>query len=123
MGLTFIEDKPNYVWYGKFMNDYPLPEGVNKEDLGKCNHVIQVPDSHYEIGVVKDKDKEEYNLIYDFWRGQQIEKVCGGRTLGKLKAKYTITELQLKLKAKKAKYREEQKEKDGQKIKRFIINT
>lgn len=124
MELTFIEDKSEYTWYGRYMNDWPLPKGVKQEDLGKCDHVIQVPGSYYEIGVVKSKDKEEYNLIYDFWQGKEIEAACGGRELGKLKGKYTIAELQLKLKAKKAKYKEEQKTNESeQKIKRFIINT
>jgi hypothetical protein len=104
LNCKLIKNQKNYKWYGTFIGDYPLPDGVKEEDLGKCDHIISVPGSEYEIGVVKQGNK--YNLIYDFWGGQKIEEVCGGRKLGKIKQGYTIETLKGKLAKKKAKIKE-----------------
>jgi hypothetical protein len=125
LGCTFVKDQKTYAWWGRHEGDYPIPEGMTKEELGKCNHAIKVPGASWEIGVIKEKDKEFYRLIYDFYggRGRDIEKVCGDK-LGKLKGAYTISELKEKLKTKRAKHREENKVNEkGQKIRRFVINT
>jgi hypothetical protein len=120
LGCTLIKNQKTYKWWGRYEGDYPLPDGFEVKDMGKCEHAIRVPDANWEIGVVKDPlNKKNYKLIYDFYgeEGEKIERVCGSK-LGKFKGAYTIAEIQQTLKKKKAKFREEQK---GQ-IKRFIIN-
>jgi hypothetical protein len=79
LGGEFKEGQKNYKWYGKFMNDYPLPEGLKVEDLGKCNHAISFPGkAQYEIGVIQSKDNpKNYNLLYDFWNSGGLNKVVG----------------------------------------------
>lgn len=115
LGCTFIPNKHDYKWWGSHVGDYPLPEGMTKEEMGKCNHAIKVPGADWEIGVVKEKDGKSHKLIYDFYggEGQKIHKVCG-ENLGKLKQRYTIDALKNKVKDKK-KIKEEQLE--GKKVK------
>ena len=102
LGCEFIKDKKEYAWYGVHVGDYPLPEGMTKEEMGKCNHAIKVPGANWEIGVVKEKDGKSYKLIYDFFgdEGRKIHNVCG-ENLGKLKQRYTIDALKNKIKDKK----------------------
>lgn len=111
IGCKFIKDKKEYNWWGRHVGDYPLPEGMTVEEMGKCDHVIKVPGAEWEIGVVKEKDEKGYKLIYDFYgeKGKAIERVCGPQ-LGKLKQRYTIEALKNKVKDKK-KIKEEQLEK------------
>jgi len=78
LGVKFIEGKKNYEWWGHSVGDYPLPKGFTAEDLGKCDHVIQVPGVKYEVGVVPLKDKSGYTLLYDFYgNGQGLLKKFG----------------------------------------------
>ena len=87
MGFTFIKDKKNYEWFGKFMNDTPLPEGVQVKDLGHCDHAISVPGCKYEVGVVKKGNHHE--LIWDYWGSGGLDKKIG-KNGGLLKQAYTI---------------------------------
>lgn len=83
LGCTFVEGKKNYTWYGRHVGDYPLPEGVKKSDLGKCSHVIQVPGTKYEVGLVEQEDGS-YEFMFDFWGpGQVITKKLGTEVDGK----------------------------------------
>jgi hypothetical protein len=65
-GAVFVEGQTRYRWFGESVGDYPLPEGITKEQLGKCSHVIRVPGVEYEIGVVQ-KPNGHWTLAYDFW--------------------------------------------------------
>jgi hypothetical protein len=58
-----------YRWYGRYMRDSPLPEGIKEEDLGRCNYKITFPDmpNAYEIGVLQHGN--ELELLYDYWAG------------------------------------------------------
>ena len=98
LGLTFMENRNTYKWYGRFMGDYPLPDGFNVEDLGKCDHAINVPGCRYEIGVIKTP-QGKYQLLWDFWHAGGLEKKLG-KGAGKLKQAYAkakiITEAKLK---------------------------
>lgn len=85
--LEFCEGQKTYTWYGKWVGDTPLPEGISIDALGKCDHAIRVPGANYEIGIVKTGNK--YRLLYDYWRAGKLEKVLG-KGLGKLKQAYTI---------------------------------
>jgi hypothetical protein len=64
-------EKKTYNWYGRSVGDYPLPEGITKEDLGKCDFAIGVKDNPeaYEVGVIKKKDGTGYTLMGDFYKG------------------------------------------------------
>lgn len=70
-GMQLVLGKTKYKWYGRFMQDYPLPSGIAEKDLGKCNHCIEIPNDNqsYSVGVVKEKNSEEYSLLFDFWSG------------------------------------------------------
>jgi len=98
LGLQFLENRRNYNWYGEFMGDYPLPEGMKVEDLGKCDHAISVPGCKYEIGVIKTQ-QGKYQLLWDFWHAGGLEKKLG-KNAGKLKQAYAkvkiINEAKLK---------------------------
>jgi hypothetical protein len=66
VGCKFVPNKKTYEWWGRSVGDYPLPEGMTVDMLGKCEHVIQLPGCGYEIGVVKTGPKK-YTLAYDFY--------------------------------------------------------
>ena len=76
-GLEFRKGQKTYKWWGYSVGDYPIPKGFTKEDLGKCDHAIGVPNkSTYEIGVVVKDGK--ITLLWDFYGGGQgLEKVAG----------------------------------------------
>lgn len=88
-GCEWHQDKKTYNWYGAHVGDYPIPKGMTKESLGKCDHVIKLPGCDYEIGVVK-LPNGKYTLAYDFWgEGQKLlEKF--GPNLGKLVQMYGV---------------------------------
>ena len=71
LGLEWRENQTIYKWYGRYVGDYPLPDGFTKEELGKCLHAFGIPNNKnaYEVGVVQSKTGEGYSLLYDFWAG------------------------------------------------------
>lgn len=77
MGWNFMENQKSYAWYGKYMGDSPIPEGMTPEDYGKCDHAISVPGANYEIGLVEDKEKGGYRVVADFWSGGGLDKILG----------------------------------------------
>jgi hypothetical protein len=85
--LQFIENQTTYSWYGTLVGDTPLPEGININDLGKCDHAVRAPGAQYEIGIVK-KDRK-YILLWDFWHQGGLEQKLG-KNAGRLKQAYTI---------------------------------
>ena len=64
-GFEFMENQKTYRWYGRFVGDSPMPEGLTVEDLGKCDHAIRVPGASYEIGLKRIGDR--YEMLYDYW--------------------------------------------------------
>lgn len=75
LGIQFVPNQQTYKWWGRWMKDWPLPEGINESDLGKCDHAILVPGADYEVGVVKQGDK--YTLLYDFWSSGGLKAALG----------------------------------------------
>ncbi len=65
-----MEKRSTHKWYGQFMGDYPLPEGITKDDLGRCDYVLFLPNNPdaYEVGVKLMPDGS-YTLLWDFWEG------------------------------------------------------
>jgi len=83
-----------YRWFGQSVGDYPLPKGMTKEDLGKCDYAIKLPGVNYEVGVVKVEGG--YRLAYDFYGYDRSEhdghklKAMFGDQLSKLRQAYTL---------------------------------
>jgi hypothetical protein len=75
LGFQFMPGQKTYRWYGTFMGDYPLPEGISREQLGKCTHAIKVPGADYEVGILQQGDK--FTLLYDFWKYGGLEDALG----------------------------------------------
>ena len=98
LGFTFVEGQKTYQWYGQWMEDTPLPEGVTKDQLGQCDHAIKVPECRYEIGVVKRND--HWILLWDSWhKGGLVKKI--GLNAGILKQAYSISRITKQAKLKK----------------------
>jgi hypothetical protein len=89
LGLTFNENQKTYRWYGRHVGDYPMPEGMTADQLGKCEHSIGRKDGKgYEVGVIKT-DAGAYRLIYDFYgRGGVAIEEHVGKGCGTLKQAY-----------------------------------
>jgi hypothetical protein len=78
LGLEFVENQKTYAWYGRHVGDYPIPEGMTVNDMGKCLHAIKIPGSDYEVGVIRDPIyKNSYKLIWDFWQSGGLEQKLG----------------------------------------------
>ena len=97
LGFHFMENQKTYRWFGSWVGDTPLPQGVNIEDLGKCTHAIKVPEAVYEVGVVQKGSK--YHLMWDYWRGGRLEKHIG-KNACKLKHAYTLEQIRKSAKLK-----------------------
>ena len=88
MGWRFMKSQHSYKWYGRFMRDYPLPEGFTEADLGKCDHAIRIPGASYEIGLVKRGN--QYIPLFDFWSSGGLEKALGGSKAPLFKQMYGV---------------------------------
>jgi len=99
LGLQFVEGQKTYKWYGTWVGDYPKPEWVKLEDLGKCQHAIKVPGASYEIGIVEHQG--EIKLLWDFYYTGGLERKLG-RNGGRLIQAYSVE--QTKRTARKAGY-------------------
>lgn len=75
LGFQFMDGQKRYLWYGKWVGNQPLPDGISEEDLGKCDHAIHVPAAVFEIGVVKKGNG--YILLWDSWVGGGLQKQIG----------------------------------------------
>jgi hypothetical protein len=87
LGFEFIKNQKTFKWYGRWVGDTPLPEGIKIEDLGKCDHAIRVPGCDYEVGIVKRGD--HYILLWDYYSVGGLE-VKIGPNAGKIKQAYTV---------------------------------
>ena len=72
LGFEFIKNQKTFKWYGRWVGDTPLPEGVKIEDIGKCDHAIRVPGCEYEVGVIKRGD--HYILLWDYYSAGVLNK-------------------------------------------------
>ena len=97
LGLEFIENQTTYKWYGTWVGDTPMPEGMTASDLGKCDHAIRVPGAQYEIGIVK-RDRK-YTLLWDFWHQGGLEQKLG-KNAGRLKQAYAVERVRKEAKLK-----------------------
>jgi hypothetical protein len=105
LGLTFVKNQKTYKWYGRLVSpdSTALPEGITEEDLGTCNHAIQVPEAEYEIGVVKRNGM--YLLLCDFWDSRLKQRI--GENGGRLKQAYAMERTKLEARRKRYTVREQ----------------
>lgn len=87
LGFEFMENQKTYEWYGSWVGDTPMPDGIRQEDLGKCDHTIRIDGCKYEIGVVRNGD--QYTLLWDYWQSGGLQKRIGVNG-GTLKQAYTL---------------------------------
>jgi hypothetical protein len=64
-----VREKKTYRWFGRYVGDSTLPEGIDVGQLGTCEFALGIPgdDKAYEVGVVKRRDGQGYTLLYDYW--------------------------------------------------------
>jgi hypothetical protein len=89
LGFTFVEGQQSYKWYGEWVGDTPMPEGMSKADLGKCNHAIRVPGASYEVGVVQHPSGA-YTLAWDWWGDGGLLPHMGDQKAGRFMQAYGI---------------------------------
>ena len=94
LGGIWHEGKTSYAWYGRSVGDYPLPEGVRKEDLGKCDHAFGFPGASYEVGVIK-KPNGQYRIQWDFWESGGLMAHMGNEQAHKFCQAYGIEKTKL----------------------------
>jgi len=103
LNLEFRKNQKFYKWFGRFMGDTVLPEGVRAEELGACDHAIHVPGAEYEIGVLQRG--KEYILLWDSWFKGGLENLLG-KDAGKLKQAYAIEKIRLEARKRGIKIRQ-----------------
>jgi hypothetical protein len=99
LGFDLREGQKSYRWYGRFMGDYPMPEGMSQSDLGKCDHAIRVPGADYEVGV-RQQPNGSYRLAYDFWQQGGLLGPLGGQKAEKLVQAYGAEKVKREVKRK-----------------------
>lgn len=79
-----------YEWWGTSVGDYPLPQGMTKEQLGTCAHRINVKGTSWQIGIFQTAPGK-YTPVFDFYGswGKPLEKAIGHNG-EKLKQAYAI---------------------------------
>jgi hypothetical protein len=75
-GWQFMQGQKTYRWFGEFVGDSPMPKGMTKADLGKCDHAIKVPGASCEIGL-RSTGKGSYKLAFDGWGAGGLVPVIG----------------------------------------------
>jgi hypothetical protein len=103
LGFEFMENQKTYKWYGRWVGDTALPEGVKIEDIGKCDHAIKVSGCEYEVGIVRRGD--HYTLLWDYYHvGGLVQKI--GLDAGILKQAYTVARVRKEARQKRYRIRE-----------------
>lgn len=77
LGWTFVEGQRTYAWYGRYMGDSQLPEGITQEELGHCDHAIRVPGASYEIGL--KATGRGFVPLWDYWHAGKLPENAGQR--------------------------------------------
>lgn len=92
LGIELVRDQKTYKWYGTRVGNDPLPDGLTIADLGKCDHAIRVPgkSNAYEVGVVKNKTRPGYSLMWDYWMGGYGLEEKVGKNGDLLKQQYQV---------------------------------
>jgi hypothetical protein len=98
-GLRLVRGQRTWKWYGRWENDFhgkhaAAEQGFRPADFGKCEHALVLKNAgphDYEVGVVRARDGNGYELLYDAWGsgGQRLEKAAGHH-LDDLNRDYTV---------------------------------
>lgn len=97
LGGIWHENQQAYAWWGRSVGDYPLPEGVRKEDLGKCDHAFGFPGADYEVGVIR-KPNGQYRLQWDFYDTGGLMPFMGNEQGHKFAQAYGIEKAKIEAK-------------------------
>ncbi len=79
LGWVFMPGQRTYRWYGRYMADWPLPEGMRREDIGKCHHAFRVPGASYEVGIFQEADGT-FSLRADWYQSGGLLRTLGVST-------------------------------------------
>ena len=118
LGFEFRENQTTFTWFGNYLGDSPLPEGVNQNDLGKCNHAISIPEARYEIGVVSKG--QGYDLVWDYWSTGGLQAAIG-QNGGRLRQAYAAEKAILEARRKGYRVTEQTTENGGIRL-RIAVN-
>lgn len=97
LGGTWREGKQTYEWYGYSVGDYPLPEGITKDQLGKCDHAFGFPNASYEVGVTRLANGK-FTLLWDFWSAGGLMSHMGNEQAHKFVQAYGIEKAKIEAK-------------------------
>lgn len=89
LGGTWKEGQKTYAWYGRSVGDYPLPVGVTKDMLGRCDHAFGFTGARYEVGVSKLANGK-YGLMWDFWESGGLMAHMGNEQAHKFIQAYGV---------------------------------
>ena len=101
LNLEFRENQKTYRWYGKWISNEPIPQGLTP---GKCDHAIHVPNAAYEVGVIK-QDDTNYSLHADMYLGGGLEPIIGYNA-GILKQAYAVSRIRQEARQKRMRVQE-----------------
>jgi hypothetical protein len=87
LGGQLVVGQKEFKWYGRYIGDSAVPQGMTPSDYGKCDHAIRFPGAKYEIGVVKEGDL--FQLRYDEYQPGGLSAVVGPKA-GRLIQAYAI---------------------------------
>jgi len=103
LGFEFVENQKTFKWYGSWAGDTPIPESIDIEDIGKCDHAIKVSGCKYEVGVIRRGD--HYILLWDHYYVGGLSKIIGPNA-GILKQAYTVARVRKEARQKGYRIRE-----------------
>jgi hypothetical protein len=89
LGGELVLGQKTYAWWGRWVGDTPLPDGVSEADLGRCDHAIRFPGCTYEVGVTAIGDGT-YKLQFDYWSSGGLAARLGGADAPRLVQAYGI---------------------------------
>lgn len=76
LGGQLIKGQTKARWYGRWVGDTALPEGMAKDALDHCDHVIRFPGATYDVGVFQN-GPGEYHIAYDYYSAGGLDKIVG----------------------------------------------
>lgn len=108
LGWTFHEDFKTYRWFGRWVDDSPVPDGIFSpeetariramskperqkfmtEFLGNCEHKISVPGANYDVGIVR-KHNGKWTMLWDWFDGR-LHKAMGDNKGSVLRQAYGV---------------------------------
>lgn len=92
--MELVRNQPKFKWYGRFVGDTAGIPGMDPKDYGKCEHVLRLKNASaydYEVGVVKAKDGDGYELHFDSWQQNRLMTEVGGLEMDKLRREYAAS--------------------------------